>query len=356
VSQPRAISFGSAQLDLGALGFGCAPLGNLYRAIDDCEAIAAVAAALAKGISYFDTAPHYGFGLSETRLGRALRACSTPEQRVVVSTKVGRLLVPSGLSARLRHGFVDTPPLAPIFDYSYDGVMRSFEESLRRLGRSSVDILFAHDLGELTHGAEHARHFRAFMDGGYSAMHELKAAGAIKAIGLGANEWQVCAEALALADFDGFLLAGRYSLLEQGAAESFLPLCAARGLSVIVGGPFNSGILATGVNSAAQAYYNYEQAPLAIVERVRRIEIICADYAVALPAAALQFPLAHPQVANVVAGFASAQQLQQACTWLQTPISPACWQALIDEKLLPPDVPLPRPLLPPQESAWGSPR
>lgn len=339
-------TFGRSVVPMSLLGFGAAPIGNLYQPLTDVQANEAVKSALTAGIRYFDTAPHYGFGLSETRLGAALARTSVSEP-VIISTKVGRLLVPSTSRASVRHGFADAPPLEPQFDYSYDGVMRSFAASLQRLQCEHIDILLAHDLGPLTHGADHPTRFREFMDGGYRAMSELKAAGQVTAIGLGTNEWQICEAALKHGDFDGFLLAGRYTLLEQGACESFLPLCARRGASVILGGPFNSGILATGVKSAAIAsgkvplHYNYEPAPQVIIDRVAQLETLCEEFAVPLAAVALQFPAAHPQICSVLAGLASATQVQQSMAWINTPIPDELWQRLRECELLHPAAPTP---------------
>jgi len=339
-------TFGRSSLPISLLGFGAAPIGNLYQPLTDAQATSAVKSALDSGIRYFDTAPHYGFGLSETRLGAALAQYPVAEP-VIISTKVGRLLVPSSSTASVRHGFADAPPLEPQFDYSYDGVMRSFESSVKRLRRQHIDLLLAHDLGPLTHGADHPARFREFMDGGYRAMNELKAAGQVTAIGLGTNEWQICEAALKHGDFDGFLLAGRYTLLEQSAWESFLPLCARRGASVILGGPFNSGILATGVKSVDIAngkvplHYNYEPASQAIIDRVSQLETVCEEFAVPLAAAALQFPLAHPQICSVLAGLASDEQVQQAQAWMNTPIPDELWQRLRECELLHPAAPTP---------------
>ncbi len=338
--------FGRSSLSTSLLGFGAAPIGNLYQPLTDQQATSAVESALAAGIRYFDTAPHYGFGLSESRLGAALAQAPAAEP-VLVSTKVGRVLVPSTSNAAVRHGFADAPPLEPKFDYSYDGVMRSFDASLQRLQREHIDLLLAHDLGPLTHGADHPARFREFMEGGYRAMNELKAAGRVAAIGLGTNEWQICEAALKHGDFDGFLLAGRYTLLEQGACDSFLPLCARRGASVILGGPFNSGILATGVKSAMTAsskvplHYNYEPAPQAIIDQVAQLESVCEEFAVALAAAALQFPAAHPQICSVLAGLANEAQVQQAMAWMNTPIPDEFWEQLRERELLHPAAPTP---------------
>lgn len=331
-------SLGNSSLRMPPLGFGAAPVGNLYSAMSDEAAAATINSALISGIDYFDTAPHYGFGLSESRLGQTL---ASRRDQVIISSKVGRLLVPTASTDIVRHGFVNPPALEPVFDYSYDAVMRSFESSLQRLQTDHIDILLAHDLGPLTHGDQHEHHFREFMQGGYRAMHELRAAGVVTAIGLGTNEWQVCEQALAHGDFDGFLLAGRYTLLEQGACESFLPLCEKRGASVILGGPFNSGILASGVSGSGPFYYNYEAAPQEIIQRVARLEIICAEFAIPLAAAALQFPGAHPQICSVIAGLASPAQVEQAVTWMQQPIAAEFWLRLREQELLHPNAPVP---------------
>ncbi|HEX7759861.1 MAG TPA: aldo/keto reductase, partial [Caulobacteraceae bacterium] len=237
---------------LSRLGFGAAPIGNLYKPLTDDQAFEAVAAAIAAGIGYFDTAPHYGFGLSEARLGAAL-ARLDPMEKALVSTKVGRVLRPISDAAAggVRHGFADAAPFEPEFDYSYDAVMRSFDDSRRRLRRERIDVLLAHDLGRATHGEDHDRRFAQFMDGGYRALRALRDGGGVGAIGLGVNETEVAERALAAGEFDVVLLAGRYTLLEQGALEGLLPLCAAKGVSLIVGGPYNSGILATGAVKGA---------------------------------------------------------------------------------------------------------
>ncbi|MHB8285908.1 MAG: aldo/keto reductase [Caulobacteraceae bacterium] len=332
-----------ASLDLPPLGFGAAAIGNLYRPLSDAAAHQAVAAALAAGINYFDTAPHYGFGLSETRLGAALAELD-PQARALVSTKVGRRLDPIApdQAAGMRHGFAGAAAFEPVFDYSYDAVMRSYEESRRRLRRERIDILFAHDLGRATHGDAHPEHFRAFMEGGYRALRNLRDGGAVGAIGLGVNEWQVCEEVLAVADVDFILLAGRYTLLEQGALDSFLPLCAARGVSVIVGGPYNSGILAQGVSGPGPVHYNYAPAPAEIVARVARLEAVCAQFGTSLAAAALQFPLAHPHVRCVIPGMADAGEVDQAVRLMQAAIPDGLWAALRENDLLHPRAPTPR--------------
>ncbi len=304
-----------------ALGFGAASLGNLYRVIDDATAEHAVKAALDAGIRHFDTAPHYGQGLSERRIGRVLTASGKP---YILSTKVGRILEPISppSSGTERHGFVDGDPFEPRFDYSYDGVMRSFDDSVRRLGRARVTTLLAHDIGRVTHGDAHEKHLRDFLDGGYRAMRALKDQGVIEAIGLGVNEWQICEDILAHVDLDVVLLAGRYTLLEQTALDSFLPLCLARKVKVLAGGPFNSGILSGGDT------YNYAPAPQDVRDRVAHLRTICTNHGVPLRAAALQFPLRHPAVDYVIAGMASAAEVADNVALLATQIPASLWDEI----------------------------
>ncbi|MFL6734726.1 MAG: aldo/keto reductase [Sphingomicrobium sp.] len=332
---------GRTQVRVPPLGFGAAVIGNLYIPIDEQTACEAVLAALAGGLTYFDTAPHYGFGLSESRIGAALSEADAA-QTAIVSTKVGRLLVPVAeeLASAERHGFVNAAPYEPLFDYGYDAVLRSFEGSCARLRRERIDILYVHDLGRVTHGGDHERQFASFMNGGYRAMRELRDAGSVGAIGIGANEWKVCEEAMGAGEFDLFLLAGRYTLLEQSALESFLPECGRRNISVVVGGPYNSGILAQGTGSGGTLHYNYAPAPPEIVHRVRRLEDVCQRHGVPLAAAALQFPLRHPQVAAVIPGLGSAAQVQDTCALYQTWIPDALWSELKHAGLLHPDAPV----------------
>lgn len=335
-------ALGRTGLMVTVLGFGGAGIGNLYRAVDDASARASIRAAFGAGARLFDTAPFYGFGLSETRLGTVLAELD-PDENTILSTKVGRVLEPApddDLDA-VREGYVTPMPFRPLFDYSYDGVMRSYEESLKRLKRSRIDILLAHDLGRVAHKEAHEERWRQFFDGGYRAMRALRDQGAVRAIGLGVNEWKICEQALAEGEFDCFLLAGRYSLLEQTALDSFLPRCAVRGVSLIIGGPYNSGILATGVKGKGPFYYNYEPAPPEIIENVRRIEAICDRFDVRLAAAAIQFPLAHPQVAAIIPGMVNAAEAAMARENLAQPIPPAFWAALRREGLLHPAAPVP---------------
>ena len=331
----------AAGIRFPALGFGGAGLGNLYREVSDEAAVETLDAAWGHGIRYFDTAPYYGFGLSEARLGAYLR--SRDRNSFVLSTKVGRLLLPAHhiKDASERHGFCSPMPFEPAYDYSHDGVLRSFESSLERLDLERIDMLLLHDVGERTHGANHPAVFAEAMDGGYRALAKLRDEGLVRAIGIGANEWEVCNQALDRGDFDCFLLAGRYTLLEQGALDGFLPRCLNRGVAVIIGGPYNSGILATGVLGNGQSRYDYAPAPDAVIKRVASIEGFCREFAVPLPAAALQFPLAHPAVASAIPGLTSGEDVRQALAYCQHPIPDAFWQALRNAGLMHPRAPLP---------------
>lgn len=311
---------------LPPLGIGTAAIGNLYAAVTDAEAYATVRAALDGGVSYFDTAPHYGFGLAERRLGEALG-----DAPVLISTKVGRLLEPS-TELGPRHGFVDADPYEPRFDYSADGIRRSYESSLGRLKRDRVDILLAHDLGRLTHGSAHEHHLAAFLDGGYRAMRELKDAGAINAIGIGVNEVAICLELIERVELDVILLAGRYTLLDRSAADVLIPLCDRRGIRLIIGGPYNSGILARDdLSDVARLHYDYAQAPAETIARAQRLAALCARFGVLLPAAALQFPLRDPRVATVIAGVANPGEVRDLVARAAAEIPEIVWASLAME-------------------------
>lgn len=314
-------------LVLPRLGMGTAAIGNLYRAVSDEEARATVEAALAAGIGYFDTAPHYGFGLAERRLGAAL-ADSDAGRSAIVSTKVGRLLAPTNARGT-RHGFVDADPFEPVFDYGADAIRRAHEMSLVRLRRDRVGVLLAHDLGELTHGADHDRHYRAFLDGGYAAMRALRDAGAVDAIGIGVNEVAICLDLLARVDLDVILLAGRYTLLDRSAATALFAACAERGVRVIIGGPYNSGILAQDdLRNAIALHYDYQAPSADVLVQAYRLAAICASHGVPLPAAALQFPLRHSQIAAVIPGMVGAEQVHETIARAKFPIPDALWAAL----------------------------
>jgi D-threo-aldose 1-dehydrogenase len=332
---PARRRVGRTAVELPALGLGTAPLGNLYRAIPDAQAEAVIAAALEAGLRYLDTAPFYGFGLSERRVGQAVRGAGD----VIVSTKVGRLLVPAGRNVRLdaeRHGYRSPMPFSPIFDYSYSGILRSHEASLQRLGLSRVDILYIHDIGRMTHGHDHLAQMEALTQGGgLRALQRLRDEGTVSAIGIGVNEVQICLDLMERAPLDLILLAGRYTLLEQPALDRLLPRCLASDVSVVIGGPYNSGIL-TGA-----AHYDYAPPPPAIVEKVRRIERVCASHGVALGAAALQFVLAHPAVASVIPGLASVEEVEETIARAAASIPAGLWSDLKSEGLIRADAPVP---------------
>ena len=314
---------------LPRLGMGTAAIGNLYAPVAPDMARATVAAAWAAGIRYFDTAPHYGFGLAERRLGEALAELDA-EAQAIVSTKVGRLLAPTASLARERHGFVDADPLEPVFDYGRDAVLRSHEESLTRLNRARVDILLAHDLGKLTHGADAARCMRPFLDSGYGAMRDLKDQGAVDLIGIGVNEVEVCLYLLERVELDVILLAGRYTLLDRRAADELLPLCLERGIRVIVGGPYNSGILAQPTVGQREPRYDYEAPPAPILARAAALERVCEEHGVSLGAAALQFPLRHPAIASVIPGLVGEMQVHQTLERMAADIPENLWLELDD--------------------------
>jgi D-threo-aldose 1-dehydrogenase len=319
------------------LGFGTSPIGNLFRAIPDEEAQAMLDLAWARGLRVFDTAPAYGNGLSERRCGHALRRY--PRGEYLLSSKVGRLLSPSREPVDGGR-CVDVPPFRLVLDYGYDAAMRSVEDSLQRLGTSHLDIALIHDVDTPNFGPELQKlHFKTAMDGAYRALAELRDQGVVRALGLGVNEWQVCQDALGHADFDCFLLAGRYTLLEQEPVEGFLPRCAARGVSLLIGGAFNGGILATG--PGPQAKYNYKPAPESVQVRARRIQAVCNSHGVPLPAAALQFPLGHPSVACVLLGTRYVSQLEANCDWFAVEIPTDLWDELKREGLLHPEAPVP---------------
>lgn len=329
--------FGRVDLEVTAFGFGTAPIGNIFREIDEQTADAMIQTAWDSGIRYFDTAPMYGHGLAELRTGQGLRWKNRDE--LVLSSKVGRRLVPAKRSRIDFAPWTNAAPFEVEFDYTYDGTMRAFEDSLQRMALERMDICFIHDIDVFTRGAEQPEVFKQAMDGCWKALESLRDQGVVKAIGVGVNEWEVCHEALKQRDVDCFLLAGRYTLLEQDSLNEFLPLCEERGAAVVVGGGFNSGILATGGVDGAK--YNYAPAPVEIMEKVRKIEAVCAEYNVPLPAAALQFVVAHPAVPSFIAGTRTVEQLTKNLAWFSHPIPPAFWAALKSSGLLRADAPTP---------------
>ncbi|MDQ2942713.1 MAG: aldo/keto reductase [Candidatus Dormibacteraeota bacterium] len=307
------------------LGFGTAPLGGLYEALADDEAIRVVEAAWDAGIRFFDTAPQYGNGLAEQRLGAVLSTKSRDEY--VLATKVGRLLR-VGAPAESAN-FPGAPPLNPVFDFSYEGVMRSVDESVERLGIDRIDILHIHDPDE---------HFEEALSGAYRALDQLRSDGTIKAVGAGMNQAEMLARFAREAQFDCFLLAGRYTLLDQVGLKDLLPLCIERGIAIIAGGVFNSGILA---NPKPGAHFNYGTAPDVLLQRAERLNEICEHHGVSLKAAAIQFPLAHPAVQAVLTGCRSVDELEENVEAFQTPIPGSLWEDLMAKGLLSAEAPVP---------------
>ena len=321
-------------LTLTALGLGCSQMGGLYRPTSAQDAAEVFAGAWSAGIRYFDTSPFYGYTRSEHRLGALLAEC--PRQDFVVSSKVGRLMRPDSSVAPGDDNWATPYPFRPHYDYSYGGVMRSFEDSLQRMGLAPIDLLYVHDIGPVTHGEMHALYWgQLTAGGGFRALEELRRNGQIKAIGLGVNEWEVVRDSMQEVDLDVTMLAGRYTLLEQACLTPFLDDCVERGNAIVIAGVFNSGIL------AGNTKFDYEEAPAAIVERVRALQSTCAEHSVPLPAAALQFPLAHPAVVSCVVGTRTPAQLQKNLEWFEQSIPDALWLALRERGLVDPRAPLP---------------
>ncbi|MEM9395172.1 MAG: aldo/keto reductase [Pseudomonadota bacterium] len=321
---------GRTGLFIDTLGLGGAPLGGNFVDLETRQAEELVQAAKDAGIGYFDTAPWYGFGRSERVMGDVLRGTDH-----VLSDKVGRLLKPGAAENPLQFGMVDPLPFHVVYDYSYDGIMRAYEDNLHRLGLDRIDILLVHDIGEMQHGKENVRHFADLKRSGYRALDELRTAGAVKAIGIGVNENAACMQALDIGEWDVFLLAGRYTLLEQTSLEELFPACEAVGTSIICGGPFNSGIL------AGRDTWNYAQAPHDVVSKVREIAEVARLFSVPLAAAALQFPLANRTVTSVIPGPRDRAELMQILDWFTTEIPAAFWESLKRKGLVAENAPIP---------------
>jgi D-threo-aldose 1-dehydrogenase len=330
-------ALGRTGLQASVLGFGTAPLGDLFLQLDDRTAIATAERAFGLGINLLDTSPLYGYGLSEHRCGTALR--SVARKDVVLCTKVGRWMDPFHRPEN-RAGFVGGQPHRPVVDYSYDGTMRSVEQSLLRLGTDRIDLLLIHDVDIWTHGAGAIEdRFREAMAGAYVALDRLRSEGVVAGIGIGVNEAEMCVRFAQAGTFDVMLLAGRYSLLEQPALKQFLPLAQRQGIAVLLGGVFNSGILATGPVSGAK--YNYQDAPPEILARVAEIQRVCDAHGVVLPTAAVHFALGHPAVASVVLGAHSPQEVERNVAALTTKVPGALWADLKAARLLDADAPVP---------------
>jgi D-threo-aldose 1-dehydrogenase len=328
---------GRTGLNVSSIGFGAAPIGDLYSHLDDEIAIDAVTSAIDCGMNLIDVAPLYGHGLAEHRCGTALRR--HPRDAFVLSTKVGRWMEPAK-GKDPGSSYAGGLPHTAVIDYSYDGTMRSFEQSLLRLGLDRVDMLLIHDVDIWTHGADAIeRRFGEAMNGAYRALDRLRGSGAISAIGVGVNETGMCERFAHAGDFDVMLLAGRYSLLEQPALHNFFPMAERKGLGVLLGGVFNSGILATGARPGAR--YNYAVAPPEIMARVNQIEAVCLAHGTALADAALQFPLAHPAVSSLVLGATSEHEIRRNVEAFSRTIPAALWSDLKTEGLIDQHVPVP---------------
>lgn len=318
---------GRSAVEITRLGLGSAPLGGLFTPVSDADAEATIARAWALGIRYFDTAPLYGFGLAERRMGAFLR--HQPRDSFVLSSKVGRLLRRRDRPPREDRLYKGTPEERPVFDYSYDGVMRSVEESLGRLGLDRIDILYIHDPDD---------HHDAAIEGAFRAIDRLRSDGSVRAIGAGMNQHEMLTRFASEASFDCFLLAGRYSLLDQGALDDLLPTCAARGIGLVLGGVFNSGILA---NPQAGATFDYKAADPALIERARRLDALCRNHGADLKAAALQFALAHPAVSGIVLGARSPTEIEENVALAGTPVPAEVWRDIRRDGLVDPRAPFP---------------
>ena len=319
------VKLGRTPLEVTRLGFGTAPLGGLFQALSDEDAHDVVEAAWSAGIRFFDTAPQYGNGLAEQRLGAVLGA--KPRDEFVLATKVGRLLKAG--APKESDSFPGAPPLNPVFDFSYDGVMRSVEESITRLGIDRIDVLHIHDPDE---------HFAEALSGAYPALDRLRSEGTIKAVGAGMNQAEMLVRFAREARFDCFLLAGRYTLLDQVGLKELLPLCVERGIAIIAGGVFNSGILA---DPKPGTHYNYQTAPDELVQRAALIKAVCERHGVSLKAVAIQFPLGHPAVQTVLTGCRSVEELTENVEAFQASIPSVVWDDLKAEGLLAGIVPVP---------------
>jgi D-threo-aldose 1-dehydrogenase len=324
-------AFGRGGLKVGRYGFGMAPLANLGREVSDADATAALDAAWLAGVRYFDTAPHYGVGLAERRLGEFL--ASKPRDEFVLSTKVGRLLVedPAGVHPD-DEGFVMSTALTRQLDYSADGIRRSIDDSLERMGLDRIDVIFVHDPDD---------YYREAMDGAFPALDALRRVGVIRSYGAGMNQSAMLADFVLNTDLDVVMCAGRYSLLEQGALDDLLPAAVERGVSVVAAAVFNSGLLARD-RPAEGVTYNYSPAPAAVLARVNAIADVCESHGVALPAAAIQFALGHPAVATVCVGARDAGQVERNAALFDVAIPPALWSDLVAADLVRADAPLPR--------------
>jgi D-threo-aldose 1-dehydrogenase len=332
---------GATGLSLTRIGFGGAPLGDIRRAPDSGQANEVLQGAWDAGVRYFDTAPLYGNGLSERRIGDFLR--DKPRDSYVLSTKVGRLLLPDRAHALAATGDPRALPFRHVFDFSYDAAMRSFEQSLQRLGLERIDILYLHDIGRFAQRERHEQSLRSALEGAVKALLKLREERVVKAIGLGVNEWQICDELMNHARWDVHLLANRYTLLDQEVLDHFLPRCVQEGVMIVDGAPLNGGILATG--AIPGAHYNYAPPSAEIVARIAAIGAICSSHRVPMLAVALNFPLGHEAIASIIPGFARPSDLGNMALYRKA-VPDGLWADLREAGLLHPAAPIPKtPLL-----------
>lgn len=322
---------------LPPLSFGGAPIGNLYAGVAEDDALAAVQHAWRSGIRHFDTAPYYGYGLSESRLGAAL--AGIPRSDYSLSTKVGRLLLDADASQPAADDGFAVSGHRAVFDYSREGILRSVESSLRRLATDHVEILLLHDIGALTHGARHPAVLRQVLDETLPAMAELRSEGVCGAIGLGVNEQDVCLQVMPEFPLDVIMLAGRYTLFEQRDSAQLMTQAVQRNVAMMAAGPYNSGLL--GADDAPGATYNYAPADAATRARAQRYYDLCERFGVTVGTAALQFPLAHPAVATVVCGLRSSVEVDSAVQRMHTPLPPTLWNEMRNAGLLDANTPTP---------------
>jgi D-threo-aldose 1-dehydrogenase len=320
------VLLGRTKVTVTRFGLGTAPLAGLFEEVDEAKGMGVIEHAWEAGIRFFDTAPLYGHGLAELRLGKVLK--SKPRDEFTLASKVGRLLR-ADAPPEPGQSFRGVPPVNPVFDFSYDGVMRSVEESLERLGLGRIDILHIHDPDD---------HYTLAISGAYRALDRLRSDGVIGAVGAGMNQAEMLTRFAREGDFDCFLLAGRYTLLDQIALKELLPECLKRGIAIIAGGVYNSGILA---DPKPGAHYNYQKAPAELLERAQRIRDVCSRHGVPLKAAAVQFPIGHPAVACVIVGCRSADQLRESLEMFEFKIPDDLWRELKAEHLLPAETPTP---------------
>lgn len=330
------VEIGRTGLRVTRLGFGGAPLGNAYKVVPDDQAIATIHRTLELGTNYLDVAPLYGYGMAEERFGRALSG--RLRDSFVISTKVGRLLRP-GVPTDPNSIFKDTPPVGPVFDLSRDGILRSLEESLKRLKMERVEMLFIHDPDGYPDGPEEG--YRKAMSETYPTLAELRSQGVVKAIGAGMNQWEMLARFARDGDFDCFLLAGRYTLIDFTALPELLPLCEEKGISISLGGAYNSGILASDLRETPRFKFDYRDAPPEIIEKAKRVKAVCDRHQVPLKAAALQFVLAHPAVPTVIPGASAPERVEENFRMVQHPIPNDLWSELRQEGLIPEEAPTP---------------